>query len=157
MPTQVRGVYASEPDSVAHSALFYGRPILPFCGTEELLEEALEGMPHIVAADVESARKASKRMQAGLLVSGAKVDLVPYLREHVERYHAWMQVKMRADVMGHMFPAFHRAWERQIFTAFVQSTCSTRHMSPAFWRKSKGKYSSMPCSGLRCNFDRMRS
>jgi hypothetical protein len=72
-------------------------------------------MPHIVAADVESARKASKRMQAGLLVSGDKVDLVPYLHEHVERYHSWMQVKMRAHVMSHMFPALYHEWDGRHF------------------------------------------
>ena len=72
-------------------------------------------MPHIVAADVESPRKASKRMQAGLLVSGDKVDLVPYLHEHVERYHSWMQVKMRAHVMSHMFPEFYHEWDGRHF------------------------------------------
>lgn len=79
----------------------------PFCNTEELLEEALEGMPYIVAADVESARQASKRIQAGLRVEGAKVDLVPYLRGHVERYHAWMQVTItiRAPLLRTSSPA----------------------------------------------------
>ena len=68
------------------------------------LEEALEGMPYIVAADVESARQASKRMQAGLRVEGAKVDLVPYIREQVERYHAWMQVTIREPCCAQVPP-----------------------------------------------------
>ena len=83
-------LYSGE-NIVDHSIRRLSRPFAPFCDSPKLLEHVLQGIPHIVSADLARARQVSKRLQIKLSVHGDRVNLIPYLKQHVERYHLWMQ------------------------------------------------------------------